>query len=174
MPRWWQCNLAKASIRLDDRWSTRYWTEDSMYPGGPCAACGRRASIHVQGELEADDAPIGDYVEAHPVYTCGWCQPLGRFPPRPMCNASWPPRAPTPSRGVGVGAFAHNCRWAPRGGKMFCMTRWPHGPEFAKVLDCPAEDGDRHWQAWLDSHPSTAKVLDPANDVIVDVGRGGC
>ena len=77
MPRWWQCNLAKASIRLDDRWSTGYWTEDSMYPGGPCAACGRRASIFVQGELEADEEPIGDYVEAHPVYTCGWCQCFG-------------------------------------------------------------------------------------------------
>ena len=37
-----------------------------MYPNGPCAACGRRASIHVQGGLEADEEPIGDYVEAHP------------------------------------------------------------------------------------------------------------
>jgi hypothetical protein len=75
LPRWWQCDLAKASIRLDDLWSTGYWTDGDFYPGGPCEACGRRAAVVVFGQrLDPDDEPVGDYVEAHPLHVCAWCR----------------------------------------------------------------------------------------------------
>lgn len=49
LPRWWQCDLAKLSMALDDRWSSGWWENAWIAPGGPCDACGRRASIHVLG-----------------------------------------------------------------------------------------------------------------------------
>jgi hypothetical protein len=77
LPRWWLCDLARLSIVLDDRWGTGYWTENSIWPGGPCDACGRRASIHVYGGVQNDEAPSKDYLETHPVRVCGWCQLRG-------------------------------------------------------------------------------------------------
>jgi hypothetical protein len=62
MPRWWLCDLAKASHRLDRRWGTKHWDASRIVPGEPCAACGRRASIH------ETDRPGGGTVEL-----CGWC-----------------------------------------------------------------------------------------------------
>jgi hypothetical protein len=77
-PRWWQCDFAQTSIRLDDRWSTGYWTDDDFHPGGACEACGRRAAVWVTGErLDPEDEPIGDYIEAHPIHHCDWCQLRG-------------------------------------------------------------------------------------------------
>ena len=76
-PRWWLCDLAKLSMRLDDAWATGWWDADSWVPGGPCEACGRRAAIHVYGGREADDEPIGDFLEGRPVHTCGWCRLVG-------------------------------------------------------------------------------------------------
>jgi hypothetical protein len=72
LPRWWLCDLAKASMWLDARWGTGYW-EDMATPGGPCDACGRRAAIHFCGGLEPDQERIGDFLEDHPVQVCGWC-----------------------------------------------------------------------------------------------------
>lgn len=49
LPRWWNCQLAKLSIRLDDRWQTGYWNGDIPRPVGPCEACGRKAALWVIG-----------------------------------------------------------------------------------------------------------------------------
>lgn len=72
-PRWWLCDLAKLSMRLDEHWDIGYWEQVGIVPGRPCEACGRRASIHVYGGRDEDEEPIGDFLEDHPVYTCGWC-----------------------------------------------------------------------------------------------------
>lgn len=79
LPRWWLCDLAKVSIALDDRWGVGYWNEDSIWPGGPCDACRRRASIRVYGSRQPDDEPLNDYLEQHPVRTCGWCHLHGQL-----------------------------------------------------------------------------------------------
>jgi hypothetical protein len=63
LPRWWLCDLAKVSMRLDDLWDTGWWDDAGIAPGPPCAACGRRASIHVftgPGHTEVE--------------VCGWCR----------------------------------------------------------------------------------------------------
>src|SRR5438034_5739178 len=65
LPRWWMCDLAKASMWLDDRWQTRWW-DDAIAPGEPCVACGRRASIHVIDGLDGSEVGL-----------CGWCHVQG-------------------------------------------------------------------------------------------------
>lgn len=77
LPRWWLCDLAKLSMRLDDRWRTGYWDDAGIAPGDPCDACGRRASIHVYGGADPDLGTIDDYMEDHPVHVCGWCHLSG-------------------------------------------------------------------------------------------------
>ena len=72
LPRWWLCDLAKLSMRLDDLWGSGYW-ENAIAPGDPCEACGRRASIHVYGGPDTDLGAVHDYMENHPVHVCGWC-----------------------------------------------------------------------------------------------------
>jgi hypothetical protein len=79
LPRWWLCDLAKLSIALDERWGVGYWNEEGMRPGGPCHVCGRRASIHTYGGLEAGEPAIGSYLETHPAQVCGWCHLRGRM-----------------------------------------------------------------------------------------------
>ena len=74
LPRWWLCDLARLSIALDKRWGTGWWDDNKTWPGKPCQACGRRASIHVHGGLDADEIPTGVFVESHPVLLCGWCE----------------------------------------------------------------------------------------------------
>ena len=80
VPRWWQCDLAKFSMALDDRWLVGYWSE-AIPPGRPCEACGRRAAIHVYGGTEGLD--IEDWTDeeiaasGRPVELCGWCQIRG-------------------------------------------------------------------------------------------------
>jgi hypothetical protein len=32
-----------------------------------------RAAIHVCGGIERDEESVGDYLEKHPVFLCGWC-----------------------------------------------------------------------------------------------------
>jgi hypothetical protein len=81
LPRWWLCDLAKLSMRMDDRWGTGYWKSAWIAPGGPCEACGRRASIHVYGGRDPDLGAVHDYMENHPVHVCGWCHLEG-----PMSN----------------------------------------------------------------------------------------
>lgn len=77
LPRWWMCDLSRLSIALDDRWRVGWWDAHGIYPGRPCDACGRRASIHVVGGPEDDEGVIGDYLETHPVQLCGWCEVAG-------------------------------------------------------------------------------------------------
>jgi hypothetical protein len=77
LPRWWNCGLAKLSVRLDERWGLGYWK--GLVPGPPCEACGRRAStVHVGGwALEPDYEPDADddhyYLARHRVHLCQWC-----------------------------------------------------------------------------------------------------
>jgi hypothetical protein len=80
LPKWWNCDLAKLSMRLDDRWQVGFWTGDSApaVPGEPCEACHRRASIfHVGGWEDAEDGDSsdgGDYLARRVVELCGWCR----------------------------------------------------------------------------------------------------
>jgi hypothetical protein len=78
LPRWWNCQLAHASMGLDDRWGTGYWDSDEAppAPGGPCDACGRRAAWLVVGGGEGDE-----YLDRHPVELCGWCRLEFSSPP---------------------------------------------------------------------------------------------
>lgn len=73
LPRWWLCDLAKLSMKLDDRWGTGWWQAVGIEPDGPCEACGRRAAIHVYGG-SWDEEPLADYLAVRPVRVCGWCQ----------------------------------------------------------------------------------------------------
>jgi hypothetical protein len=77
LPRWWSCHLAHLSMKLDDRWGTGYWDSDEAgpVPGGPCAACGRRAAWLVIGGYEEDEDEEGEnYLARHPIEVCGWCR----------------------------------------------------------------------------------------------------
>jgi hypothetical protein len=80
LPRWWNCQLARLSVRLDDRWRVGYWNDESgpAVPGDPCDACGRRAAIHVVGGDDETDTPLDQqeprsFLAEHPVNLCGWC-----------------------------------------------------------------------------------------------------
>jgi hypothetical protein len=78
LPRWWSCQFARASMWLDDRWGTGYWSSDEAPPApeGLCDACGRRAAWLVVG------GPGGsDYLADHPVELCGWCRLEFSSPP---------------------------------------------------------------------------------------------
>jgi hypothetical protein len=79
LPVWWHCQLAHASMALDDRWGTGYWESDSAppVPEGLCEACGRRAAwLTVGGTHDEDDEEDGngDFLDDHLVNLCGWCQ----------------------------------------------------------------------------------------------------
>ena len=75
LPRWWLCDLSKLSIRLDDRWSIGYWDAESLAPGPPCDACGRRASIfEVGGWAEGEAGADEEFMAKRTVALCGWCK----------------------------------------------------------------------------------------------------
>lgn len=77
LPRWWNCQLAHLSMRLDDRWGTGYWRSESApaAPNGPCDACGRRAAWLMIGGAESDEElDTEDYLQLHPIQVCGWCR----------------------------------------------------------------------------------------------------
>jgi hypothetical protein len=78
LPRWWRCDLARLSMRLDSRWGIGYWSSDSTppAPSGLCDACGRRAAWLVVGGREwlEDLEPDHSFMEEHPVRLCGWCR----------------------------------------------------------------------------------------------------
>ncbi|GGI04961.1 hypothetical protein [Egicoccus halophilus] len=59
MPRWWECELAKLSAALDERWEIGWWTDG--IPHGTCEICERRAAW-----LEFEHA-VGC------IDVCGWC-----------------------------------------------------------------------------------------------------
>ena len=73
LPRWWNCELARLSIHLDERWKTEYWTEDYGWPGPLCEACGRRTAWAYVGGLEDDDEPLGFYLDNRRIDLCLWC-----------------------------------------------------------------------------------------------------
>lgn len=83
LPFFWHCQLARASIALDERWGTGYWDSDSAppVPEGLCDACGRRAAWLVIGGSWVDegvddpDEDDRDFLDDHPVHLCGWCTP---------------------------------------------------------------------------------------------------
>jgi len=78
MPRWWQCDLAKLSCRLDDRWATGYWEDDGR-PSSWCEACERRAaSLQIGGrETGSDGGDHASFLDDRVVRLCGWCQLRG-------------------------------------------------------------------------------------------------
>lgn len=83
LPRWWSCQLARLSMRLDDRWGTAYWEggEAPAAPQGLCEACGRRAAWLVVGGTDEDgDEPAGYFLASRPVHLCGWCRLDGDRP----------------------------------------------------------------------------------------------
>ena len=89
VPRWWQCDLARLSVRLEERWDTGFWDWDWIVPGATCEACGRRASIHLYGgpiddepdDYEADDTEediwAGSVLSDRAIHLCGWCHLQG-------------------------------------------------------------------------------------------------
>ena len=92
-PRWWRCELARLSMRLDDRWGTGFWSgpEAPCPPGGLCRACGRRAAWLVVGwQPDYDSEPPAPdwYLGHHPVEICGWCD-LGSEPIRDQVELQW-------------------------------------------------------------------------------------
>jgi hypothetical protein len=79
LPRWWLCDLAQASMALDNRWKLGYWAAAGIAPSGVCEACGGRAAIHVvRGSVSDSDADAISservwFLDERPVYLCGWC-----------------------------------------------------------------------------------------------------
>jgi hypothetical protein len=78
LPRWWRCELAHLSMRLDDRWQTGYWTGDlaPAAPEGLCDVCQRRAAWLVIGGRDEDEPTEypDDYLFDHPLHVCAWCR----------------------------------------------------------------------------------------------------
>lgn len=76
LPRWWSCQLARLSMRLDDRWDTGYWSSETApaAPTGLCDACRRRAAWLTLGGDEDDPARSDDFLAENPVQLCGWCR----------------------------------------------------------------------------------------------------
>jgi hypothetical protein len=77
LPRWWGCELARLSMRLDDRWATGYWSGDDApaAPAGRCESCQRRAAWLVMGGTfpHYDEEPLNYYLADRPLYLCSWC-----------------------------------------------------------------------------------------------------
>lgn len=79
----WRCQLARASIVLDDRWNTDYWNDGPPFPSGQCEACTRRAAwLYCGGwaleteeergfELDAEGA--ASFMANRRVILCGYC-----------------------------------------------------------------------------------------------------
>lgn len=83
LPRWWLCDLAKLSARLDERWRTDYWA-NGMVPQGRCEACGRRAAwAEIGGRDPENPDPTPAFLDDRTVGLCGWCQVRG-----PITNPS--------------------------------------------------------------------------------------
>jgi hypothetical protein len=80
LPRWWSCQLARLSMRLNDRWGIGYWSSDiaPAAPEGLCDACHRRAAWLVVGgrdeDDDGDDRGAASFLTEHPVHLCGWCR----------------------------------------------------------------------------------------------------
>lgn len=73
LPRWWACDLVRRSVRLDERWGTGYWTDESWWPGPLCEACGRRTAWAYVGGLDDDEEPYGQYLDTRRIDPCLSC-----------------------------------------------------------------------------------------------------
>ena len=65
-PRFWHCQLALWSQRLDRKWRTGYWKDQPVTPEGLCAACHRRAAW-LEYDFDLDDSTVV-------IALCGWCK----------------------------------------------------------------------------------------------------
>lgn len=82
LPRWWGCQLARLSMRLDDRWGTGYWSSETApaAPEGLCDACRRRAAWLIVGGRWDDEYEEGEqpsFLTDNPVHLCSWCSLVG-------------------------------------------------------------------------------------------------
>lgn len=85
-PLFWNCQSAKLSWRLDDRWGIEWWG-DTGRPDGTCEACHRRAAWQQAGgwahESEEERgyplAPedIDNFMANRAVHLCGYCSLSG-------------------------------------------------------------------------------------------------
>lgn len=77
LPRWWSCQLAHLSMKLDKRWDTGYWKSANAppVPDGLCEACGRRAAWLVIGGADPNEKLDQDvtYLDQNPIHICAWC-----------------------------------------------------------------------------------------------------
>jgi hypothetical protein len=78
VPRWWNCELARLSVLLDDRWHTGNWGD--WRPGSVCDVCGRRAAWLTLGGpeedgLDSDDNAPGPALplDDEALSLCYWC-----------------------------------------------------------------------------------------------------
>jgi hypothetical protein len=79
LPRWWRCELARLSMRLDERWHVGFWPtgdERTLAPGGECDICHRRPAMYEVGGSSEDPGlePDGSYMGTHQLQTCAWCK----------------------------------------------------------------------------------------------------
>jgi hypothetical protein len=80
LPRWWNCQLARLSVALDDRWHTGVWGD--WRPDGICEVCGRRAAWLVLGGPHEDDPDLGEDfssgaalpLDDQAMNLCFWCR----------------------------------------------------------------------------------------------------
>ena len=84
LPRWWQCDLARLSQHLDDRWEVGWW--QGFGPRRLCDVCRRRAAWLVVGgtyDEEGDEEGPEDEEDARyhlpEVNTCSWCSLEGEI-----------------------------------------------------------------------------------------------
>ncbi len=84
LPSWWGCQVAHASMKLDERWHTGFWPSGAApaAPDGPCDACQRRAGWLVVGGDHEETDSTDDYLASHPVQLRGWCELDFQSPPR--------------------------------------------------------------------------------------------
>ena len=71
LPRWWNCELARLSVALDDRWHTGYW--DGWRPVGLCEVCGRRAAWFVLGGTSGASSSHRLPLDDDALNLCFWC-----------------------------------------------------------------------------------------------------
>ncbi len=85
LPRWWQCELAKLSERLDERWKTGVWNiqldpnvNERLIVGPVCDACRKRASsvtVGPMGEGGDTEGHEQGFFDTHEIGLCSWCAP---------------------------------------------------------------------------------------------------
>lgn len=78
LPRSWNCQFTRLSMKLDHHWETEYWKSGvaGPTPDISCEVCGRRPAVWEIGRRDPDEdlGPDADYLERHPIQVCRWCQ----------------------------------------------------------------------------------------------------